>query len=144
DRPARTSGTQEIGAFVAGWARTFRGAAPNAAVTAPAGPRGHHPTAVDVLGASYDAAHGTVTFTLALGERRDAARAAWLARLTRATRARNGRVVLFLDGGGAPTLNAQASSSRADAAQAQAALDQLAQSAGATPPAPPAPAAPSP
>jgi hypothetical protein len=103
DRPATGSGKQSAESLVAAWPQTFAGSPPNAAVLAPDGPPGHHPTAVSVTDPSYDPVTGTASFTLT-AEKDDTAVATWLDGLAPGAEADNGRVVLFVDDGVPATL----------------------------------------
>lgn len=108
DRPLRNSGTQSIGSLVADWPRAFASSAPNAAVVAPAGPVGHHPTAVKLTSPTYDRSRHVVRFTLTADKSQSDADNTWLSRLTSSSARKNGRVVLFVDTSGAATTPAAA------------------------------------
>ncbi len=97
DRPYRGSGTESPASFVAGWSKTFAGSPPYAAVLAPNGPEGHHPTAVKLTDPTYDPATGTTSVTLTPDKGESVADAAWLSKLTPGAASADGRVVLFVD-----------------------------------------------
>ncbi len=97
DRPYRGSGTESPASFVAGWSKTFAGSPPYAAVLAPNGPEGHHPTAVKLTDPTYDPATGTTSVTLTPDKGESVADAAWLSKLTPGAASTDGRVVLFVD-----------------------------------------------
>ncbi len=99
DRPARASGFESISSFVSSWPSTFTGPTPNAAVLAPAGQLGDHPSAVSLRAASFDEPTGVASFTIKLNPGQSAADSAWLSQLTLPRAAANGRVVLFVDNG---------------------------------------------
>lgn len=100
DRPFRGSGTESAGAFVAAWSRNFGQVPPYGAILAPAGPRGHHPTAVRLTDPTFDQSTGVVSFTLVPDRGESAADAAWLSQLTVHAAPKNGRVILFVDDSG--------------------------------------------
>ncbi len=97
DRPDRGSGSESPASFVAGWSKTFVGSPPYAAVLAPAGPVGHHPTAVKLTDPTYDPTTGTTSVTLTPDQGESVADAAWLSKLTPGAASTDGRVVLFVD-----------------------------------------------
>lgn len=97
DRPQRGSGAQTIGSFVSAWASRFSGSPPYGAVLAPAGPSGHHPTAVALTDPAFDQQTGIASFTLTPDKGESAADAAWLSKLTPSSASKNGRLVLFID-----------------------------------------------
>lgn len=97
DRPHRASGIQTVASLVGQWPKLFAGSAPNAAVVAPGGPRGHQPTAVRVTEPVYSASTGVASFTLRPDPSETNADAGWIRGLTAGTAAANGRVILFVD-----------------------------------------------
>ncbi len=97
DRPFRGSGTESAATFVSGWSRNFAGSPPYGAVLAPAGPPGHHPTAVKLTDPTYDPATGATSVTLTPDKGESDADAAWLSKLTPGAAATDGRVILFVD-----------------------------------------------
>lgn len=97
DRPLQGSGSESAAAFVSAWNSYFPDSPPYGAVLAPAGPPGHHPTAVKLTSPSFDPSTGIVSFTLTLDEGQSTADASWLSRLTPGAATKNGRVVLFID-----------------------------------------------
>lgn len=98
DRPVRASGAASARSLVRRWSTLFTGSPPFGALLAPDGPRGHHPTSVEVTAPSYDASSGSVSFRLTPDGDESREDTAWLSRMTRARSARDGRVILFLDG----------------------------------------------
>jgi hypothetical protein len=98
DRPARASGNITAASLAAAWKSLFQAAPPSGAILAPDGPRGHRPTAIRLLRPTYDGASDILTFELKSDRGQSAADTAWLSKLTKAGAAKNGRVVIFVDG----------------------------------------------
>jgi hypothetical protein len=98
DRPARASGNITAASLAATWKSLFQAAPPSGAILAPDGPRGHRPTAIRLLRATYDGARDILTFELKSDRGQSATDTAWLSKLTKAGAAKNGRVVIFVDG----------------------------------------------
>ncbi len=97
DRPFRGSGSVSAQSLVSTWATKFAGSPPYGAVLAPAGPSGHHPTAIKLTSPAFDSSSGVLSFTVTPDAGESTADASWLSRLTAASAKKNGRVVLFID-----------------------------------------------
>jgi hypothetical protein len=98
DRPARASGNITAASLAATWKSLFQAAPPSGAILAPDGPQGHRPTAIRLLRPTYDGASDILTFELKSDRGQSATDSAWLNKLTKTGAAKNGRVVIFVDG----------------------------------------------